>query len=149
MLQMRYIKKLNAQELGYRRGILRTGGYFYISKKAAATFFGVLSKQINNDMRILELHGKDESFEVAEISYVYHNDSFNTEGGTRDEYRIYLNRQIQFHSLHFKPNEIVVFSKMDNKLYFEHIKPNSLDYSYYESLLSQYGSRGNHALIEF
>lgn len=146
---MKYIKKLNAQELGYRRGILRTGGYFYISKKAAKDFFGALSKEINNDIRILELHSKDESFEVAEISYVYHNDSFNTEGGTRDEYRIYLNRQLQFHSLHFKPNEIVVFSKTGNQLFFEHIKLGARDYSYYNRLLRQYGNRGNHALIKF
>ena len=149
MLQMRYIKKTQCSRVRLSSWDLANGWLFLHLKKVRPQPFGVLGKQINNDMRILELHGKDESFEVAEISYVYHNDSFNTEGGTRDEYRIYLNRQIQFHSLHFKPNEIVVFSKMDNKLYFEHIKPNSLDYSYYESLLSQYGSRGNHALIEF
>ena len=146
---MKYVKRLNAQELGYRRGELRVGGYFYISKKAAKEFFGSLSKEVNNDMRILELQSKDGSFETAEISYVYHNDSFNTESGTRDEYRIYLNRQLQFHSLHFKPNEIVVFSKIDNQFFFEHLKQGETQYSYYEHLLSQYGTRGNHALIEF
>ena len=44
-----YIKKLTTQELGYRKGRLMTGGYFYISKSAGGTFFKELDKYVLND----------------------------------------------------------------------------------------------------
>jgi hypothetical protein len=44
-----YIKKLTPQELGYRKGRLMTGGYFYISKSAVGNFFKELDKYVLND----------------------------------------------------------------------------------------------------
>ena len=145
---MKYIKILNPQELGFRNGVLRTGGYFYISKKSAKLFFGELSKGIKNDQRILSLKSVNNSFEEAEITFVYHNDKWNTEGGTRDEYRIYLNRQIQFHALHFMPGDIVVFERKDDStLLFLHLKQSDEAYALNKSLLDSFGTKGNHALI--
>ena len=144
---MKYIKKLNPQELGFRQGVLRTGGYFYISKKAAKNFFGSLRKDVNNDQKIITMSCVDGKFESAEISYVYHNDKFNTDRGTRDEYRIYLNGQIQFHVLQFMPNDIVIFEKSRNDLLFLHLKENDLRYPQYLSALQTHGVKGNHAII--
>ena len=144
---MKYLKKLNPQELGFRKGILRTGGYFYISKKAANMFFGSLSKHVNNDNKILKISSLDKTFKIAEMSYVYHNDKWNTTKGSRDEYRIYLNRQIQFHALHFMPNDIVVFERDDDAYSFLHLKENDKRYQAYLSLLDVHGINGNHAII--
>ena len=145
---MKYLKKLNPQELGFRKGILRTGGYFYISKRAADVFFGSLRKNVNNDSEILKISSVDYEFDVAEMSYVYHNDKWNTAAGSRDEYRIYLNRQIQFHALHFMPNDIVVFEKVGDTYSFLHLKECDNRYPKYLSLLEIHGIRGNHAIIK-
>ena len=106
-----YIKKLTTQELGYRKGRLMTGGYFYISKSAIGTFFKELDKYILNDYLRLDFNDPLEPENTIQASFVYHNDKYAIENGTRNEYRIYHNRDIATHELHFQPFEIVVFFK--------------------------------------
>ena len=87
-----YLKKLTSNELGYRKGKLTTGQMFYISKQAAV-FFPPLSSEINNDTVDI-VFKVDYKQEPIFLSLVYHNDKYNRVDGTRDEYRIYLNRDI-------------------------------------------------------
>lgn len=87
-----YLKKLTSNELGYRKGKLTNGQMFYISKQAVE-FFPPLRTEINNDTAVLEFNVEYKK-EPIYLNIVYHNDKFNREDGTRDEYRIYLNREI-------------------------------------------------------
>lgn len=143
-----YIKKLTTQELGYRKGRLMTGGYFYISKAAIGTFFKELDKYILNDFLRLDFNDPLEPGNIIQASYVYHNDKFARENGTRNEYRIYHNRDIATHSLHFQPFEIVVFIRegIDNYK-IEHFTPIHEKYKIFEVIIKNSKIRGDHALL--
>jgi len=87
-----YLKKLTPQELGYRKGKQTTGAYFYISK-SVIDFFPTLGIEVLNDSVIINIQTKFRK-EPVEATYVYHNDKFVKNMGTRSEYRIYLNRGV-------------------------------------------------------
>ncbi|WP_339844746.1 hypothetical protein [uncultured Dokdonia sp.] len=143
-----YIKKLTTQELGYRRGRLMTGGYFYISKSAVGTFFKELDKFVLNDFLKLDFNDPLEPDNIMQASYVFHNDKYARENGTRNEYRIYHNRDIAKHELHFQPFEIVVFIKesVDN-FRIEHFTPKDKKYKILLKTIEMSNIRGNHALL--
>ena len=113
-----YLKKLTSNELGYRKGNLTTGQMFYISKQATE-FFPPLSAEINNDAVVIEVNVEYRS-EPVYLNLVYHNDKFNREDGTRDEYRIYLNRDIAPDDFFFRPGDIIVFERLDEHKYNLH-----------------------------
>lgn len=143
-----YLKKLTTQELGYRKGRLMTGGYFYISKSAIGTFFEELDKYIHNDFRTLVFNDPLSLGKIITASYVYHNDKFALENGTRNEYRIYHNRSIASHELHFQPYEIVAFIKEDDGKYrLEHFTRLSKEYKSLEKAIINSKIRGDHALL--
>lgn len=143
-----YIKKLTTQELGYRKGRLMTGGYFYISKSAIGTFFKELDKYVLNDFLRLDFNDPLEPGNIIQASYVYHNDKFAVENGTRNEYRIYHNRGLATHNLHFQPFDIIVFHKIDKNQYrLEHFTRIDKEYSSLENIISESEIRGNHALL--
>jgi hypothetical protein len=143
-----YIKKLTTQELGYRKGRLMTGGYFYISKSAVGSFFKELSKYVLNDFLRLDFNDPLEPGNIIQASYVYHNDQFAVENGTRNEYRIYHNRAIATHNLHFQPFEIIVFHKIDENQYrLEHFTRIDKEYTNLENIILESKIRGNHALL--
>lgn len=143
-----YIKKLTTQELGYRKGRLMTGGYFYISKSAVGTFFKELDKYVLNDFLRLDFNDPLEPGSIIQASYVYHNDKYTREDGTRNEYRIYHNRDIAKHELHFQPFEIVAFIKEDDENYkIEHFTPRDQEYTLLNDAIQKSKTRGNHALI--
>jgi hypothetical protein len=143
-----YLKKLTTQELGYRKGRLMTGGYFYISKSAVGTFFKELDKYTLNDFLRLDFNDPLEPGNIIQASYVYHNDKYAKENGTRNEYRIYHNRDIATHSLHFQPFEIVAFIREGNDNYrIEHFTPNNVKYKLLEDLIKNSKIRGDHALL--
>ena len=104
-----YLKKLTSNELGYRKGKLTNGQMFYISKQAA-DFFPPLSKEVNNDSAMLEFNVEYKEDPIF-LNLVYHNDKFNREDGTRDEYRIYLNREIAPDDFFFRPGDIIVIER--------------------------------------
>lgn len=144
-----YIKKLTTQELGYRRGRLKTGGYFYISKSAVGTFFKELDKYILNDCLRLDFNDPLELGNTIKASYVYHNDKFAIENGTRNEYRIYHNRDIATHELHFQPFEIVVFFKeSEDKYRIEHFTKNNKEFNILDEIIKHSNIKGNHALLD-
>jgi hypothetical protein len=143
-----YLKKLTPQELGYRKGRLMTGQYFYISKSAIGPFFHDLSKEIVNDFLTLNFDDPLENGSTINASFVYHNDKFSRENGTRDEYRIYLNREIAKHDLHFQPNDIIALVKLgDDKLELQHFGKRNEVYKKLLKLIEKSKIRGNHALI--
>ncbi|MDM1353266.1 MULTISPECIES: hypothetical protein [Myroides] len=143
-----YIKKLTTQELGYRKGRLMTGGYFYISKSAIGTFFKELDKYIVNDFLNLSFNDPLEPENTIKATYVYHNDKYARENGTRNEYRIYHNRDIATHNLHFQPFEIVVFHReSENKYFLEHFTPRNKEYAILEDVIKNSKIRGDHALM--
>ena len=143
-----YIKKLTTQELGYRKGRLMTGGYFYISKSAVGSFFRELDKNILNDFLRLDFNDPLEPGNIIQATYVYHNDKYVKENGTRNEYRIYHNRDIAKHELHFQPFEIVVFIKENEDNYrIEHFNPRNSEYKILLEVIQKSKIRGNHALL--
>lgn len=143
-----YIKKLTTQELGYRKGRLMTGGYFYISKSAVGSFFKELDKYVLNDFLKLDFNDPLEPNNIIQATYVYHNDKYARENGTRNEYRIYHNRDIAKHELHFQPFEIVVFIKeSDDNIRIEHFNPRNKKYNILLETIKKSKIRGNHALL--
>jgi hypothetical protein len=142
-----YLKKLGAQELGYRKGKQTTGGYFYISKNATS-FFPELSKSKLNDTVVLEFK-VDYRNEPIFINLVYHNDKFCKLSGSRDEYRIYLNRDIAPDDYFFRPNDIIIFQRIEeNKYSLERIREGNDNYNRLNKIIFESQLQGNHALVE-
>jgi len=146
MIHKNYIKILTSNELGYRNGKLSTGQMFYISKQAIL-FFPPLSKKINNDSVILEINVVYRNSPVF-IKLVYHNDKYNRKGGTRDEYRIYLNREIAPDDYYFRPDDLIVFERIDsNKYNLKRFRIKNPEFEELNHLYKKYKLRGQHALI--
>ncbi len=142
-----YLKKLTANELGYRNGKLTTGQMFYISKQASV-FFPPLSAKINNDTVILEIN-VEYRIEPVYLKLVYHNDKFNREDGTRDEYRIYLNREIAPDDFFYRPNDIILFERYgENNYYLKKIREGNRSYKRMNELIKNSTTRGQHALLD-
>ncbi len=140
-----YLKKLTSNELGYRKGKLTNGQMFYISKQAA-DFFPPLSTEINNDNAVLEFNVEYKEDPVY-LNLVYHNDKFNRENGTRDEYRIYLNREIAPDDFFFRPGDIVVLERKDEHKYIlEKFRLGNKAYNQLHEIISGNKMRGQHAM---
>jgi hypothetical protein len=140
-----YLKKLTSNELGYRKGKLSNGQMFYISKQAA-DFFPPLIAEINNDCVLLEFTVEYKEDPVY-LNLVYHNDKFNRADGTRDEYRLYLNREIAPDDFFFRPDDIIVIEKKDlHKYSLEKFREGNQDYDRLNAIINESKMRGNHAL---
>ena len=142
-----YLKKLTANELGYRKGKLTNGQMFYISKQAVH-FFPPLSAEINNDTAVLEFKVEYQELPVF-LNIVYHNDKFNRAGGTRDEYRIYLNRDIAPDDFYFRPGDIVVIERLhESKYKLTRVREGESGYQELNKEISRSKIRGQHALLD-
>lgn len=142
-----YYKILTSQELGYRKGFLRTGGYFYISKDAINVIFSELSRTTINDKMILEFENISVENGCASATLVYHNDKHSREQGSRDEYRIYLNRDIAIHDLTFRPGHIVCFEKLDtDKFNLFHMTNEDENYACIKNRILSSRMRGAHMI---
>jgi hypothetical protein len=140
-----YLKKLTSNELGYRKGKLTNGQMFYISKQAA-DFFPPLSKEVKNDSAMLEFNVEYKEDPIY-LNLVYHNDKFNREDGTRDEYRIYLNREIAPDDFFFRPGDIIVIErKGEHKYILEKLREGNDRYSKLDNIITESKMRGQHAL---
>jgi hypothetical protein len=145
MIYKYYLKKLTSNELGYRKGKLTNGQMFYISKQAS-DFFPPLSTEINNDTAVLEFNVEYKEVPVY-LNLVYHNDKFNREDGTRDEYRIYLNREIAPDDFFFRPGDIIVLERKDEYKYvLEKFRKGNVNYDKLDSIITESKIRGQHAL---
>ena len=146
-----YIKKLGSQELGSPKedGSVSRGRYIYVTK-AYDNFFPHLSTTVTNDnvlIPIIPPFGDEKIYST----FVYHNDKFNVDGGTRDEFRLYLNRNIDPERKYFRIDDIVVFERIETDtpvpLYFLY-KFNTSDpyYNDLSTIIEASSIKGNHAL---
>lgn len=146
-----YVRKLKAQELGYRSGIPHGGGrYFYISK-SSTPYFPPLSDTVTNDHLLLNIIPSFND-EIVLTKYVYHNDKFTIEKGTRDEYRLYLNSKLDPKGELFEPDDIVLIVKIydEEDIMYKLIRltPAWRDYNRIDSILTAADQKyKSHALI--
>ena len=108
-----YIKKLGSQELGSPKadGSVSRGRYIYVTK-AYENFFPHLSTTVTNDNVLIPVI-PPFSDEKIYTTFVYHNDKYNVEGGTRDEFRLYLNRILDPDRRYFQVDDIIVFERIE------------------------------------
>ena len=151
---MYYIKKLKFQELGSPKdGKVSRGRYFLVSKKIG-DFFPPLSKTNLNDTIILPIIAPNSNQKIY-CSYVFHNNKYHgsTAKNPRNEYRLYLNSDLDPNHSYFQPDDIVVFSKIETeelvsvyKMYL--YKKEDENYSFLEQIIDKSESPGAHALYE-
>lgn len=107
-----YIKRLGSQELGsVKNGRAQRGRYIYISKDdRVLDFFPPLSRTVNNDSSVIPIVPLYEKpARKIYCNFIYHNDKFNVEGGSRNEYRLYSNNALENGTLLFQPEDILIF----------------------------------------
>lgn len=146
-----YIKKLTKQELGLRAdGSVARGRYFYLSK-LFIDFFPHLSSIIKNDNVLIPVIPPFAEEKVY-CAMVYHNDKLNTAGGTRDEFRLYLNQDID-PDYYFQTDDIVVFERISTvevmpvyKLSRFNIQ--DAEYEFLQRLIEESHARGGHARFD-
>ncbi|HMZ60078.1 MAG TPA: HNH endonuclease [Leptospiraceae bacterium] len=150
-----YIKKLATQELGYRNGVPGGGGrYIYVSKKCA-DFFPHLSVTQLNDTVLIPVIPPFANTKVY-TSFVYHNDKHILPDGSRDEYRLYLNKAIDPERKFYLPGDIIVFQKTEREekgemipnYFLYRFEEGSANYKILDELVEASGIKGGHALVE-
>lgn len=107
-----YLKRLGHQELGsVKNGKAQRGRYIYISKDdRVLDFFPPLSKTVTNDSSVIPIIPLYEKpAKKIYCNFIYHNDKFNIQGGTRNEYRIYSNNALEENQLLFQTDDILIF----------------------------------------
>lgn len=147
-----YLKKLGRQELGVTSdGSIARGRYIYITK-AYEDFFPHLSEVVKNDNVLLPIVPPFNDKKIY-TTLVYHNDKHSTEDGSRDEFRLYLNKDIDPERNYFKPEDIVVFQKEDiensqiSNYLLQKFSPSEENYNKLDTLIEKSTIRGGHALI--
>ncbi len=113
---MRYfLKCCGFQELGSvgEDGKAKRGRYLMSSQnETVVDFFPSLSIEIPNDTALLPIVPLYTGLKTY-ASYVYHNSKYTGTGAKhpRNEYRIYLNSELEAHQLYMKAEDIVVMRK--------------------------------------
>jgi hypothetical protein len=80
---------------------------------------------------------------------VYHNDKYNRIDGTRDEFRIYLNRDVAPDDFFFRPNDIVIFEKISENYYsLKKFREGDFGFESLDELIKTSKLRGAHALLD-
>ena len=110
-----FLKSCGFQELGSvgEDGRAKRGRYLMSSQHdAVVDFFPPLSIEIPNDTALIPVVPLYTGLKTY-VSYVYHNSKYT---GTkakhkRNEYRIYLNNEIEDHQLYFCAEDIVIMRK--------------------------------------
>lgn len=160
-----YLKKCQFQELGSvgSDGIVHRGRYLLTSKnERILSLFPPLSISQLNDSALLTILPLYSGKKVY-ANYIYHNDKFHgsTAAHPRNEYRIYLNKELEEDSYLFEKNDIIIIRKQtvlssntDEIDSFEEtvylldlVKPNNtLLYSKYDSYINSYSEiKGGYA----
>lgn len=150
---MYYLKELNEQELGFRKGIPhKAGRYIYITK-SYGEFFPFLSQTVTNDNILLPIISPNRDCKIY-TTLVYHNDKYTRKGGSRDEYRLYLNSEIDPDRNYFKPKDIIVFERIKNDedvIPFYRLYRFDTESDHYENLsqiLLNSKNKGRHAFVD-
>lgn len=146
-----YLRKLNAQELGFRRGQPRKAGrYIYVSKDYLG-LFPPLNPMVRNDRVTLDIVPPD-STDIVVTNFVYHNDRIaDHKPYGRNEYRIYLNNDNDPDGDYFKPGDIVAFfrEQEDHDIIYRmyRFSPDETRHAGLQDLISRRGAYGSHAVV--
>ncbi len=129
-----YIKKCQAQELGNVRtnGSPKRGRYFFVSKSPEVlSLFPPLSETTKNDFAavpVIPLYTRKAK--KVYCQFVYHNDKYHnsTARSPRNEFRLYLCKNLEGDKLRFKAGDYVIIRKVDDDqvnpgLYLYHVTP--------------------------
>lgn len=158
---MRYfLKKCGFQELGSigDDGKPKRGRYLMISMDDDILgFFPPLSRTILNDgtvLPIIALYTGRKTY----CNYIYHNDKFNgsTAKHKRNEYRIYLNKELEDNQYLFEAQDIIIMRSKDvesvdgQRIYYMDILQDhsSGDYIWLSRYLEDYPINGGYALYD-
>ncbi len=160
---MYYIKKLQRQEMGSPDSSGRThrGRYIYLSKDSG-DFFPQMSKVVENDTLILPIVMPHKETKMY-AKFVYHNSKYsvlNPVERPRNEFRLYLNNDIDNNKEFFRVDDIVVLEKVDvSSIYADTnelpcvysisiFNIESEEYVHLDKILSESNMRGEHAIYE-
>ncbi len=104
-----YLKRCGYQELGSIKNGRPQRGRYLLTSMDTLDFFPPLSTAQRNDSALLPIIPLYLGKKVY-CSYVYHNDKFHDSTAThpRNEYRIYLNKQIEDNQFLFEVDDIVI-----------------------------------------
>lgn len=124
-----YIKRCGRQELGSvdADGHPHRGRYLLTSKnKDVLGFFPILSEQQLNDFAPVGIIPLYEPDRTVYCNFVYHNDKYHNSTAVhpRDEYRLYLNLELEGGQYRFKEGDYLIFRRVteeDGKLYLYHV----------------------------
>jgi len=133
------------------------GRYFYISK-GATVFFPALSTTVNNDFALVPVIPPFSDKKVYS-TFVYHNDKFNVTDGSRDEFRLYLNKDIDPNGAYYLPDDIIVIERYVEEVPEEggfsmpvyvinRFPPASAQYDLLEAIIDESPIKGGHALVD-
>ncbi len=156
---MRYLlKRCGHQELGSMGSSKRPqrGQYLLMAMKdEVLSFFPPLSKTQQNDYRLVPIYPLYLRSKVY-CRFVYHNDKYHGSAAVhpRNEYRLYLNRELQGGELRFAENGIIVIRAVDETefekgLFLDYVSPvEKKRYSRYNKYLNANAISGsaNYAL---
>lgn len=112
-----FLKCCGFQELGSvgEDGKAKRGRYLMSSlNENIVKFFPPLSRTIPNDTALIPIVPLYLNKKIY-VNYVYHNSKYSSSESknTRNEYRIYLNSELENHSLYFCAEDIVIMRKSD------------------------------------
>ncbi len=155
-----FLKKCGFQELGSvgEDGKAKRGRYLMTSMNPEVLdFFPELSKEIPNDNAVLPmipLYARLKTY----CNYVYHNSKFTGTDAKhpRNEYRIYLNSEIEGHKLYFAADDIMIMRKVDyavddgeNAYFIDVIKDHSsMDYLRLSRYIEDYPIKGGYGVYD-
>lgn len=155
---MKYLlKRCGHQELGSMDASMKPqrGQYLLMSlQNDVLSFFPPLSTSQKNDFRMVALYPLYCEGKVY-CRFVYHNDKFHgsTAVHPRNEYRLYLNREVQGGCTLFHENGIVALRLVDEAnfesgLYVDYVAPGSASYATYDAIMktNALGSSDNYAV---
>lgn len=157
---MKYLlKKCGHQELGSMgTSVMPNRGQYLLMamQSEVLSFFPSLSETRQNDFRLVSFYPIYTNDKVY-CRFVYHNDKFHgsTAKHPRNEYRLYLNREIQGGKLLYREGGIVVFrmveeSNFDEGLYVDYAGPLDPKHAIYNVYLAANRVNGldNYAVYE-
>ena len=114
-----YLKKLQHQEMGSpdSKGKTHRGRYIYLSKKSE-DFFPHLSQTVLNDTMVLPIIMPFSDSKIY-AQFVYHNSKYFpgvSSGTPRDEFRLYLNSELDQNRTCFHESEIAVIERVETAI---------------------------------
>lgn len=155
-----YLKKCGFQELGsVKSGKAQRGRYLLTSmNKDVLEMFPPLSETQLNDSAILPIIPLYLGKKVY-CNYVYHNDKFHgsTAAHPRNEYRIYLNKELEDQQLLFAVNDIIIIrteeiieeGETQTIYYLDYLKNNGTAlYDKLDKVIEEYPINGGYGIFE-